>query len=118
MRLRIFVNRSDPAFMHDYAVLWLDIKERTWSREAHRGIELPRTGRLRDGGREMTLYDPEGGSALCKLQGLRLQRNRRVDTSEGTVEWLRSRPSESIEGRWYLRAVVPQLDEVAADIGT
>jgi hypothetical protein len=117
MRLRIFVNQSAPAFMHDYAMLWLDIKERTWSREAHRGTALPRTGRLEHGEREMTLYDPEGRSALCRLQGLRLQR-KRVDASEGTVVWPGSRPSESMEGRWYLRAVVPQLDEAAADIGT
>jgi hypothetical protein len=118
MRLRIFVNRSDPAFIHDYAVLWLDTKSRTWSREAHRGIELPRTGKLQHGEREVTLYDTEGWSALCRLQGLCFQRNSQLDASQGAAAWLRFRSSESMEGRWYLRAVVPERDQAAADIGS
>lgn len=118
MRLRIFVNRSDPAFMHDYAVLSLNIKEQMWSREVHRGIDIPRTGKLQEREGGITLYGFDGRSALCRLQGLCFDRDRRVNASEGTVAWLPSRLSVSTEGRWYLREVVRPLSvETDARVG-
>ena len=63
MRLTILINGSDPSVNHDYAVLWLDIEQHRWSREAHQGIDFPAWGEVRD---------VDGVTMLCAPRAPRL----------------------------------------------
>jgi hypothetical protein len=85
MRLTILINGSDPTVNHDYAVLWLDMDERVWSRESHDGIDLPPWGEMCCEDGVTTLCAPSEDVPLCTLRGLHINRHQQVCTAHGTA---------------------------------
>ncbi|CAN7591256.1 DUF3564 domain-containing protein [Trinickia sp. LjRoot230] len=105
MRLTILINGPDPTVNHDYAVLWLDTKERVWSRESHEGIELPPWGEVRDEGGVTKLCGHQTETPVCTLSGLHVDRYERVAAAQGAAEWACASQHSPVGGVWRLQAV-------------
>jgi hypothetical protein len=110
MRLTVLVNGSDPLAREDYAVLWLDIDERVWSRESHSGIDLPSWGTLRDDEGTMLLCGPEENAPLCTLHGLSFGRGVRAAIQQGAAAWISTKSGTLADGRWHLQAIDRQME--------
>lgn len=104
MRLTIRINGSSQAtHQSSFAVLWVDTDEQLWSREAHQGIDLPRWGTIRHVEGAVALCTADGGEALCRLQGLSIDR---LTGSEAADEHGDAQLGEqSAGGAWRLQAV-------------
>ena len=105
MRLTILINGSDPSVNHDYAVLWLDIEQHRWSREAHQGIDFPAWGEVRDVDGVTMLCAPRDDEPLCTLRGLHVDRKLRVSAAQGSAAWSSSPAHVPMRGYWRLQAV-------------
>ncbi|MEX3922083.1 DUF3564 family protein [Paraburkholderia sp. BR10872] len=106
MRLTILINGPDPTVNHDYAVLWLDLDEQRWSREAHCGLALPEWGVLRQTGASTLLCSSSPEEPVCSLVGLAPDRHNEVESAEGVAAF----PAEVLPGHhadwhWRLQAV-------------
>lgn len=104
MRLTIRINASSQATSRQasYAVLWVDTDEQLWSREAHQGIDLPQWGKVKHVEGAVALCAADGDEALCRLQGLSIDRVMGVaaDAGQGTALL-----GSSSGGAWRLQAV-------------
>jgi hypothetical protein len=105
MRLTILINGSDPTVNHDYAVVWLDIDEQRWSREAHEGIDLPPWGELHESDGVTALCAPTMEAPLCTLAGLQVDRKQQIVAAQGTAEWTPQPAATRAVGYWRLQAV-------------
>lgn len=103
MRLTILINGSDPTESHEYAVLWLDMEEGRWSREAHQGIDLPNGGEVSRADDIITLCEPAAKVPLCTLRGLRIDSRQQLRAAEGVAAW--SSPTAPKSAHWRLQAV-------------
>ncbi|BCQ57256.1 DUF3564 family protein [Burkholderia gladioli] len=105
MRLTIRINASSQPTSRQasYAVLWVDTDEQLWSREAHQGIDLPQWGKVKHVEGAVALCAADGDEALCRLQGLSIDRVMGVaaDAGQGTALL----GSSSSDGAWHLQAV-------------
>ncbi|KAF1017906.1 MAG: DUF3564 family protein [Burkholderia sp.] len=105
MRLTIRINASNQTTQRQasYAVLWIDTDEQLWSREAHQGIDLPQWGKVKHLEGSVALCAAEGDAALCRLQGLSIDRVMGVagDAGQGTALL----GSSSSDGAWRLQAI-------------
>ncbi|TDG03264.1 DUF3564 family protein [Paraburkholderia guartelaensis] len=106
MRLTILINGPDPTVNHDYAVLWLDLDEQRWSREAHSGLALPEWGELRQTDASTLLCSSSPEEPVCALLGLVPDRHNEVESADGVASF----PAEAVPGRrtdwhWRLQAV-------------
>lgn len=106
MRLTILINGSDPSDNHDYALLWLDLDELRWSREAHSGVDLPSWGIIRTDETAMTLLGPASPEPLCTLQQLNIGLRKEISGADGPAILPDERqPGYLIDWHWRLQAV-------------
>lgn len=106
MRLTILINGSDPSENHDYAVLWLDMEDLRWSREAHSGVDLPSWGIIRTDEKAITLLDSASPEPLCILRRLRIGLRNEISGADGPVTLSEERrPGCLIDWHWRLQAV-------------
>jgi hypothetical protein len=105
MRLTILISGSDPTVNHDYAVLWLDMGEQLWSREAHLGLSLPEWGELHDCGDMIVLCAPGSREPLCFLHGLQVNPRQEVSRADGATTWPHETGRAQTEWHWRLQAV-------------
>src|SRR5260370_12823056 len=86
MRLTIKLDQhTDPDV---FAVLWLDLETRQWSREMHSGVDIPSWGLVRTAPGATLICDPDSTDALCAMSGLDLDdRTRLVESQSGHVVW-------------------------------
>jgi hypothetical protein len=104
MRLTIRINASSQTSRHaSYAVLWVDTDEQLWSREAHQGLDLPRWGKVRNVEGVVALCAAEGDEALCRLQGLSIDRTAAGAPDAGGGAALLG--DTAPQGAWHLQAV-------------
>ncbi|WP_213302216.1 DUF3564 family protein [Paraburkholderia sacchari] len=105
MRLTILINGSDPTVNHDFAVVWLDMEQKRWSRESHQGVRLPAWGDIREIDGELALCAPEGQRPLCEIRGLNATRRRGISTAQGQTTWPSDPAQTKTLGCWRLQAV-------------
>jgi Protein of unknown function (DUF3564) len=110
MRLTVLVNGGDPQARDEYAVLWLDVDERIWSRESHSGIELPSWGKLQTDEDSVLLCGPEENAPLCTLHGMSFGRGARAAIQQGAAAWVSTRTGAPSTGHWHMQAVDRQVE--------
>ncbi|MCR1768667.1 DUF3564 family protein [Burkholderia glumae] len=104
MRLTIRINgTSQTARQPPYAVLWVDTDEQLWSREAHQGIDLPCWGKVKHVEGAVALCAADGDEALCRLQGLSIERASAASRADGHGTAVLGSGTPS--GAWRLQAV-------------
>jgi hypothetical protein len=105
MRLTILINGPDPTVNHDFALVWLDMEQKRWSRESHEGVDLPAWGEIRETDGELTLCAPEGELPLCEIRGLSLTRRQEISAAQGQATWPTDASQTRMSGYWRLQAV-------------
>jgi hypothetical protein len=104
MRLTVYLNEEDQPATH-FAVLWLDLDDHIWSREGHRGIELPSWGTLRVSRNATSLCGETPADPLCELHELGAAVLDQPPASAcGAATWI-DHDDLTIVGRWHLQAV-------------
>ncbi len=109
MRITVHLDTFNRISPSAYAVLWLDKEARKWSREGHRGIDLPSWGQLADEGRSTLILGAEGTHPLCVLDGLDMSvREGPFEGEAGDAIWCQAPAEASIPGHWYVQFVDPE----------
>jgi uncharacterized protein DUF3564 len=102
VRLDAF-NCADPSV---YAILWLDVQTRKWSREGHAGIDLPEWGTLEPVGPNTRIDASHPAHALCVLKGLNLSsRCGPFEGESGLALWYRNAHHAPVAGQWHVQCV-------------
>jgi hypothetical protein len=105
MRLTVLINGPDPTVNHHFALIWIDLDEHRWSRESHQGVELPSWGDVYTEGCATVLSAPRAKSPLCIMQGLSVNRQQQVQSSQGDASWSSNGTSDLTAWQWRLQAV-------------
>ncbi|MEM5450693.1 MULTISPECIES: DUF3564 family protein [Paraburkholderia] len=105
MRLTILINGSDPAVNHEFALVWIDLDQKRWSRESHEGVDLPSWGDVRAGGDETVLCAPQTDAPLCIMRGLSLNERQEVHSGHGDASWPDNSACRETAWQWRLQAV-------------
>lgn len=104
--MRITIKLDQPEDQDRFAVLWLDLELRHWSREMHSGVDIPSWGLLRTAPGETLMCDPDSTDALCALTGLDLEnRARLVEGQFGHVVWYGDSNQEARLDRWHVQCI-------------
>lgn len=106
MRITIHLDTfhcPDPSV---FAILWLDLQARKWSREGHAGIDLPQWGELEPSGSDTRIGGQHTGHALCVLEGLDLSNPFGAFEGEsGRALWYRHAHHAPVPGRWHVQCL-------------
>ncbi|CAH2796634.1 MAG: FIG00460628: hypothetical protein [uncultured Paraburkholderia sp.] len=87
MRLTIHLDTFDRVHPMAFAILWLDMDTRQWSREGHLGLELPEWGTLQMDCANTVVSAPEDCAPVCVLEGLDLNDcSRRFEGETGRAQ--------------------------------
>jgi hypothetical protein len=107
MRLTILINGSDPTVNHDFALVWIDLDQKRWSRESHDGVNLPSWGEVRVAGEETALCAPQNDTPLCVMRGLSLSNAQEIQPGErnGDARWSGNGAQGEAAWQWRLQAV-------------
>ncbi|OXC72173.1 DUF3564 family protein [Caballeronia sordidicola] len=115
MRITIKLDqRADP---DAFAVLWLDLESRHWSREMHSGVDIPSGGLMRTAPGGTLICDPDSPHPLCALTELDLEdRARLIEGQSGHVSW----HCESNLGvrldRWHVQCIDSESTEAENEV--
>jgi hypothetical protein len=112
--MRITIKLDQPADPDAFAVLWLDLESRRWSREMHSGVDIPSWGLVRTAPGGTLICDPDSTDALCALTGLDLEnRTRLIEDQFGHVVWYGDSNLEVRLDRWHLQCI--ESDSIEAE---
>ncbi|MEM5341451.1 DUF3564 family protein [Paraburkholderia azotifigens] len=105
MRITLHLDNPDGVTPSPYAVVWIDRKTGTWSREGHIAVSLPTWGRLRSEADHTLIYGPDEGLPLCVLEDFSITPSSRNQTGKGgPVQWCGSAEPTARTGRWLVKA--------------
>jgi uncharacterized protein DUF3564 len=106
MRITVHLDTFHCAVPSAYAILWLDLEARKWSREGHAGVELPEWGTLESAGTDTRITGQHAPQALCVLEGLDLSRRHAPFEGEsGRALWYRHAHHAPVIGQWHVQCV-------------
>lgn len=105
MRLTILINGSNPVVNQEFALVWIDLDQRRWSRESHTGVNLPSWGDVRADGDGTALCAPQTDAPLCIMRGLRVDRRQEIHPGHGDASWSSNRACNETAWQWRLQAV-------------
>ncbi|WP_027213416.1 DUF3564 domain-containing protein [Burkholderia sp. WSM2232] len=106
MRLTIHLHTFDRVHPMAFAILWLDLDTRQWSREGHLGLELPEWGTLQVDCGNTLVCSPEDSAPVCVLEGLELNDcNRRFEGETGRAQWCAERARTLMTGHWHVQCI-------------
>ena len=112
--MRITIKLDQPADLDAFAVLWLDLELRHWSREMHSGVDIPSWGLVRTAPSATLICDPDSTDALCALTGLDLEdRTRLIEGQFGDVVWYCDSNFEVRLDRWHVQCI--ESDSIEAE---
>ncbi|WP_322046451.1 DUF3564 family protein [Paraburkholderia sp. J67] len=105
MRLTILINHPERTTNSDFALVWVDTRQKRWSRESHQGVDLPSWGEIHESDGQIVLCAPASDRPLCTIGGLSVTRSQEIGPTRGEVIW----PSNGAQARrpnyWRLQAV-------------
>jgi hypothetical protein len=113
--MRITVKLDCSADPGAFAILWLDLDVRHWSREMHSGVDIPSWGLVRTThGGAAVICDPDSTDALCTLTGLDLEnRTPLIEGLYGDVAWYGDPNLEVRLDRWHVQCI--ESDSIEAE---
>lgn len=118
MRVSILINCVEPTACHDYAVLWLDMARRVWSRQSCAGIALPADGVI-DTTDGRTLLTGDGGAGTpVELIDFATDANGRLKSIYGAAEWASQTRRGPMAGLWRLQAIERQAGQRPAGVAS
>ena len=105
MRLTILINSPERTVNPDFALVWLDTREKRWSRESHHGVDLPAWGEIQDSDGQTVLCAPASDRPLCTISGLSVTRRQEISATQGPATWPSSVLERHRPSYWRLQAV-------------
>ena len=105
MRLTILINSPERTVDPDFALVWLDTREKRWSRESHHGVDLPTWGEIQASDDQTVLCAPASDRPLCMISGLIVTQRQEISATQGPAIWLSSELQAPGPGHWRLQAV-------------
>jgi hypothetical protein len=106
MRITIHLDSFHCADASVYAILWLDVQARKWSREGHAGIDLTEWGEFESRGPDTWIGTQHGRHARCVLEGLDLRgRSDPFEGESGRALWYRAAHRAPVVGEWHVQCV-------------
>ncbi|WP_043284238.1 DUF3564 family protein [Paraburkholderia oxyphila] len=107
MRLTILINSPERTANPHFALVWLDTRQKRWSRESHQGVDLPTWGEIQESDGQIVLCAPASDRPLCTISGLIVTRRQEVSATHGQVIWPSSvlQAQTQTPGYWRLQAV-------------
>ncbi|CAB3803958.1 hypothetical protein LMG28688_05878 [Paraburkholderia caffeinitolerans] len=105
MRLTILIKCPARTVNPDFALVWLDTREKRWSRESHQGVDLPAWGELQESDGQTVLCAPASDRPLCTISGLSVTRRQEISATQGQAIWPSSVVQTQRPGHWRLQAV-------------
>jgi hypothetical protein len=115
--MRITIKLDRPADPDAFAVLWLDLESRHWSREMHSGVDIPSWGLVRAEPGATLICDLHSPHPLCALTGLDLEdRTRLIEGQSGHVLWhCDSNPGVCLD-RWHVQCIESESIEAENEV--
>ena len=106
MRITLHLDNPEGVAPSPYAIVWIDRKTATWSREGYIAVSLPTCGRLRSEANHTLIFGPdEGCLPLCVLDDFSIKTANRNLTGKGRpVQWCGSAEPTARTGRWLVKA--------------
>jgi Protein of unknown function (DUF3564) len=115
--MRITIKLDQPADPDAFAVLWLDLESRHWSREMHNGVEIPSWGLMRAAPGATLICDPDSPHPLCALTGLDLEdRTRLIEGQSGHVLWYCDSNLGARLDCWHVQCIESESTEAENEV--
>jgi hypothetical protein len=115
--MRITIKLDQPTDSDAFAVLWLDLETRHWSREMHSGVDIPSWGLVRTESGATLICDPDSTDALCAMSGLDLDdRTRLVEGQSGHLVWLGNSSLSVRLDHWHVQCIEPESIEAENEV--
>src|SRR5260370_42331884 len=115
--MRITIKLDQPEEPDAFAVLWLDLESRHWSREMHSGVDIPSWGLVRTAPGATLLCDPDSPHPLCALSGLDLEdRTHLVEGQSGHVLWYCDSNLGVRLNRWHVQCIESESTEAENEV--
>ncbi|MFC0397310.1 DUF3564 domain-containing protein [Paraburkholderia rhizosphaerae] len=106
MRITVHLDTFNCADPSVYAILWLDVDARKWSREGHAVIDLPEWGTLECSGSDTRIAAQHGGHPVCVLEGLNLSGLcGPFEGESGRALWHRYAHHAPVVGHWHVQCI-------------
>ena len=105
MRITLHLDNPEGVAPSPYAIVWIDRKTATWSREGYIAVSLPTCGRLRSEANHTLIFGADEGLPLCVLEDFSIKTaSRNLTGKGGSVQWCGSAEPTARTGRWLVKA--------------
>lgn len=106
MRVTVHLDRFDQLDPSAYAIIWIDIEAKKWSREGHAGVTLPEWGQCCPSPCGTSLLTCEEQREVCTLEGLDLEASDGPFEGEcGAAQWPPRVSAAPLDARWRVQCI-------------
>ncbi len=106
MRITVHLDTFDRVNPMAFAILWLDMDARKWSREGHMGLDLPEWGTLEVDAHNTLIRGGHGTRPSCVLEGLDLDgESGPFEGETGVAQWCGGASRSAASGHWHVQCI-------------